>query len=420
MISQFVFNHRPLRVLDIFCGAGGMSLGFQNAGCEILGGIDNYPYAVNTHHRNFPECKLKLPAQDIERLVLEKLPVQRGDVDILIGGPPCQVFSQVGLGKMKNLNRDIDNDPRNFLYQHYVRFLHHFQPLCFVLENVENLQRKRTIFPRLLNALERGLPRQRKNYPGYRLQHQVLSAADYGVPQERRRLFIIGFRQDLNVEFQFPDIQCDSPVTVGEAISDLLPLTPPYIPLKVKSSGPKQTDTEKPYASVPQSAYQVRMRRNISTGYEPDGVLNHICRSHNPVDMICFAMLGQGQKYTDLPEKMRRYRWDIFDDKYKRLPWNKPAWTLTAHMEKDGLAYIHPLQNRSISAREAARLQSFPDDFVFDAPTTKMFRLVGNSVPPLMAEALARSVIEAITGEQFSSLDSSASRRDSSQLSLML
>lgn len=138
--------------------------------------------------------------------------------------------------------------------------------------------------------------------------------------------------------------------------------------------------------------------------------------------MICFAMLGQGQKYINLPEVMRRYRWDIFDDKYKRLAWKKPAWTLTAHMEKDGLAYIHPLQNRSISVREAARLQSFPDHFVFDAPTTKMFRLVGNSVPPLMAEAIGRSVIEALTGEPVSSLNFPAcnrGNRSNSQLSLM-
>ena len=91
------------------------------------------------------------------------------------------------------------------------------------------------------------------------------------------------------------------------------------------------------------------MRKRIMSSNEPDGVLNHICRSHNPIDMICFAMLGQGQKYINLPEAMRRYRWDTFDDKYRRLSWNKPSWTLTAHMEKDGLAYIHPTQNRTIS-----------------------------------------------------------------------
>jgi DNA (cytosine-5)-methyltransferase 1 len=124
--------------------------------------------------------------------------------------------------------------------------------------------------------------------------------------------------------------------------------------------------------------------------------MNHLCRAHNPVDMICFAMLGQGQKYIDLPKSMRRYRSDIFEDKYKRLNWNEPSWTLTAHMRKDGLAYIHPIQNRSISVREAARIQSFPDHFIFDAPMTRMFELIGNSVPPLLAQAIAEPIVNQI------------------------
>ena len=410
-------------VLDIFCGAGGMSLGFQNAGCKILGGIDNYSHAVNTHHRNFSECIVKLPAIDIEFVRLERLSLNPGDVDILIGGPPCQVFSQIGLGKMKSLGKNIDSDPRNFLYKHYVRFLNYFKPTCFILENVENLRHKHRIFPNLLRTLERGLPGQRQQYPGYKIQHIVLNALDYGVPQQRKRLFIVGFRNDLDIEFKFPGMLCDHFVTVEEAISDLLPLTAPYIPYRGKNTGYKQTDFKKCYATLPKSEYQKIMRKRIMSSNEPDGVLNHICRSHNPIDMICFAMLGQGQKYINLPEAMRRYRWDIFDDKYRRLSWNKPSWTLTAHMEKDGLAYIHPTQNRSISVREAARIQSFPDDFIFDAPTTKMFRLVGNSVPPLMAEAIARSVIEALTGELISTLNFPAgkrSTRDCSQLALTI
>jgi DNA (cytosine-5)-methyltransferase 1 len=200
----------------------------------------------------------------------------------------------------------------------------------------------------------------------------------------------------LNLNFEFPSVLTEKRISVGEAIGDLIPLTPPYISLKSKSTGLKQIDTPKPYFSPPQGEYQKRMREKINQEEEQNVVRNHLCRSHNPVDMICFAMLSQGGKYTDLPEFMRRYRWDIFDDKYKRLPWDNPAWTLTAHMRKDGLAYIHPTQNRSISVREAARLQSFPDHFVFDAPMTRMFELVGNSVPPLLAEAIAKPIVEQI------------------------
>jgi len=383
-------------VLDIFCGAGGMSLGFQNAGCRILGGIDNNSHAIRTHHKNFPNCKFKLPAQDISFTDLQKLSIKPGEVDILIGGPPCQVFSRVGIGKMKSLGKKVEEDPRNFLYQYFVKCLQHYRPLFFVMENVDALVMKKDLFSNILNSLELGLPRQQESFPGYRIQHSILNASNYGVPQVRQRLFIVGIRQDLDLKFEFPKAFIRKKVSVSEAISDLIPLTPPYIHLREKSSGPKQLDIKQPYLSQPKSDYQKKMRKKIRQKKEPDGVMNHICRAHNPVDLICFSMLSPGGKYLDLPEFMRRYRWDIFDDKYKRLPWDKPAWTLTAHMRKDCLAYIHPKQNRSISVREAARLQSFPDDFVFDAPMTRMFELVGNSVPPLLAEAIAKPIVKQV------------------------
>jgi DNA (cytosine-5)-methyltransferase 1 len=367
----FPYKTKP-RVLDLFCGAGGMSLGFQNAGCEILGGIDHNSHAIRTHHKNFPKCKLMIQPQDITNINISDLVIKPGEVDILIGGPPCQVYSQVGIGKMRSLGIEIEKDRRNFLYQKFVEYLAYYKPLFFVMENVDSLVRRK-IFATILRELELGLPRKREHYPGYRIHHRILTASDYGVPQIRKRLFIVGVRQDLDCEFEFPQPLKRKPVSVREAISDLIPLTPPYLPLKTKTSGIPQEDIKKPYLTPPESIYQKKMRKEIAKTPEPDGVMNHICRSHNPVDMICFAMLAPGGKYTDLPENMRRYRWDIFDDKYKRLPWDKPSWTLTAHMQKDCLAYIHPRQNRSISVREAARLQSFPDRFVFDAPMTRMF-----------------------------------------------
>lgn len=257
------------------------------------------------------------------------------------------------------------------------------------MENVDRLIKKK-LFSTIMKDLENGYDR---NSPGYKVQYKVLNAADYGVPQLRKRLFIVGIRRDITQEFIFPNPTCEQYVSVGEAIADLLPLTPPYLPY-LRSKTVSQVDVPKPYRCLPQTEYQKKMREQISKSDEPDMVLNHICRSHNALDLICFAMLSPGGKYLDLPEQMRRYRWDIFNDKYKRLPWDKPAWTLTAHMQKDCLAYIHPQQTRSISAREAARLQSFPDHFVFDAPMTKMFELIGNSVPPLLAEAIAQRLVE--------------------------
>jgi len=391
-------------VLDLFCGAGGMSLGFHNAGCNIIGGIDNNPYAINTHHKNFSNSKLVLQPQDINHIEPENLSIKKDEVDILVGGPPCQVYSHVGIGKMKSLGRDLANDPRNFLYRNFIKFITYYSPPFFVMENVDSLAGKE-IFKIIIKELESGIPQSIKQYPGYNIKHEILTACDYGVPQIRKRLFIVGVRKDLNLEFNFPNSLTEKKVSVEEAIGDLIPITPQYVPMKSKYnnqfsvlkgrfSPKRQTDVPKPYLSPPQSSYQKKMRLGINKRSLPDSVMNHICRSHNPQDMICFAMLSQGGKYTDLPENLRRYRWDIFDDKYKRLPLDKPAWTLTAHMRKDGLAYIHPTQNRSISVREAARLQSFPDRFVFDAPMTRMFELVGNSVPPLLAEAIAKPIVK--------------------------
>ncbi|MEH2183037.1 DNA cytosine methyltransferase [Nostoc sp.] len=399
-------------VLDLFCGAGGMSLGFQNAGCEIIGGIDKNPHAIKTHHKNFPKSRLKLAAKEIEYITdLNQLGIQPGEVDILIGGPPCQVFSVVGIGKMKSLEKDLAKDPRNFMYKYFIKFINYYQPLFFVMENVDNLQNK-VIFNQIITELKLGLPEHKNTYPGYRIYPEVLLASDYGVPQSRKRLFIVGVRQSLlNTSFDFSVVQKSKSVSVGEAISDLIPLKPltrytPLISLYIRYlslgermigfAGEKQRDIRKSYLCDPESEYQKKMRKGLTVEEQLEGVWNHICRSHNPVDIVSFAMIQPGGKYTDLPESLRRYRWDIFDDKYKRLPWDKPSWTLTAHMQKDCLAYIHPKQNRTISVREAARLQSFPDNFIFDAPMTRMFELVGNSVPPLLAEAIAKPIVEQI------------------------
>jgi len=378
-------------VLDIFCGAGGMSLGFQNAGCQILGGIDQGRCAIDTHHRNFPAAKLKLEPQDIRDLLkLEHLGLNPSEVDILVGGLPCQVFSRVGIGKMRKLGRDIEADHRNFLYEEFVRFVAYYKPLCFVMENVDNLANKEETLAKISMDFSFN---QYKDYPGYKVDYQVLDASEFGVPQKRMRLFIIGIRSDLEVDPPFPTQRAKHTVSVGEAIYDLPDLEPFVMPLKTKSSRPRQKDAECPYKCSPQSPYQKKMRRRKKEG---EGVWNHLCRSHNDKDILIFKVLDQGGKYRDIPEEMMRYRVDIFDDKYKRLIWNEPAWTLTAHMRKDGLAYIHPLQNRSISVREAARIQSFPDDFVFYAPMTRMFELVGNSVPPLLAEAVAKPLVQLI------------------------
>lgn len=369
-------------VLDIFCGAGGMSLGFQRAGCKVLGGIDHNKHAVKTHHKNFPKCRLALEATDIREIDPSELGLRPEEVDLIIGGPPCQVFSRVGLGKMRNdLKWNTEEDHRNFLYKDYVKFVDYYQPLFFVMENVDNLVKKE-ILTTIKSELENC---------GYTVGFEVLDSSEFGVPQKRRRLFVIGARSDLNLKPVFPKANSKRAVSVREAISDLPELVPFSMPLKVKSSGPKQVDCDTQYRCLPESDYQRKMRR-----YSSNSVRSHMCRAHNHDDLEIFALMQQGGTYLDVPEERRRYRSDIFGDKYKRLNLDEPSWTLTAHMRKDCLAYIHPTQTRSISVREAARIQSFPDNFVFHAPMTRMFELVGNSVPPLLAEAVARPVVKLI------------------------
>jgi DNA (cytosine-5)-methyltransferase 1 len=372
-------------VLDVFCGAGGMSLGFKNAGCQILGGIDSNQYAIKTHHHNFPLSKLKLPNQDIKELQdLAQLDLKSGEIDIIVGGPPCQGFSIAGIAKMQALGRDLKSDDRNSLYKEFVRFVDHYKPLCFVMENVDNLANKSEIIAQIQNDF---------SSTGYKVDYKVLNACDFGVPQKRKRVFIIGIRSDLNVEPIFPVANQNAFVSVGQAIQDLPDVEPVINPLGARKNSRKPSDKNQKYRFPPQSEYQGKMRKNKT---DEDGVLNHICRSHNDKDIEIFKYLKQGEKYKDLPQEMMRYRSDIFVDKYRRLVLNTPSWTLTAHMSKDGLAYIHPLQNRSISVREAARIQSFPDDFVFCAPMTEMFKLIGNSVPPLLAEAIAKPLVSIV------------------------
>jgi len=377
------------RVLDLFCGAGGLSLGFQNAGCRIVGGIEINPHAVRTHHKNFPDTILDLPATDITQLDLTQLALKQGEIDILIGAPPCQVFSAVGIGKMRHLGRNPEEDPRSLLYLHFVEFLNYFRPHFFVMENVNTLKNQ-PIFSQICDELTYGRKGYKKRYLGYDIEYQILLSADYGVPQLRKRLFVIGKRKDTNFKLVFPEkISSAEYISVGQAISDLPDLLPTSMPLGNRSGRPKQIDNEKPYLCKHDSPYQKKMRKNEKGD---KGVLNHICRSHNDLDLQIFEVMKQGDVYRDIPDEFKRYRSDIFEDKYKRLRWDKPSWTLTAHMKKDGLAYIHPTQTRSISVREAARLHSFPDDFIFEAPMTAMFELIGNSVPPLMAEAIAKIV----------------------------
>ena len=349
--------------IDLFCGAGGLSLGFERAGYKCVGAIDVSKSCVDTHKLNFPDC-VSINS-DISKIKPNKFKEKIGNkkIHLIIGGPPCPTFSTIGHAKIKsvkskkNSNFTLFDDDRNFLFKNYFNYIEYFQPDHFVMENVPNFMTKYngSIFTQTKNMIEK---------LGYKILNEnnlIFNAADYGVPQTRKRMILIGTKVK-KFKYNIPEIKYFSEdnlfsknqkyVTVKDAISDL----------------PKITDNwridECEYSkSYNLNNYQKKMRAKTN-----GTVKNNICRMTNERAKKVFKHMKQGSKYMDLPKKIRNilpFREDIFHDRLKRLVNNKPSWTVIAHIGMDGYMYIHPTEERTLSVREAARLQSFPDDFVF-------------------------------------------------------
>lgn len=376
-------------VLDLFCGAGGMSLGFQMAGYQIGLGVDNDPLACQTHAYNFDgRCvQADITAISDPRAFVQAQGVEL--VDVIIGGPPCQGFSRVGRGKLRSLKDDPAHihDPRNQYYKEFIRFVEALRPSYFALENVPDMQYyadgEGLVLEKALKTFsELGYTGGPEDRPIW----SVLRADHYGVPQSRQRLLIVGNR--LHHQIRWPPVPTheDNPVTVWQAISDL-----PIIAHGCRID-------EMPYEPPGElNAYQRLMRGRA------DSVLyNHQTRWHNQQDLHAFAWMPEGWKYVDLPKKFKRYRDDIFKDKYRKLYRDQPSWTIEAHIGKDTYRHIYPAglgdaePPRTISVREAARLQSFPDEFRFLGPFTRQFYQVGNAVPPLLAKAVAQAILSGV------------------------
>jgi len=220
------------------------------------------------------------------------------------------------------------------------------------------------------------LKRIKQNFDDYTIDWQILNAVDYGAPQKRQRLFVQGNR--IGQKVHWPKLHAARRhVTVRDAIGDLPDRTPPSLE-EVLPYDPQQPLTE----------YQQKMREGVRPDHE-NKIFGHIIRQVRDDDRLIFSLLKEGQKYRDLPAELQRYRTDIFDDKYWRLIYDQPSWTVTAHIRKDAYRYIHPEHCRTLSIREFARLQSFPDRFLFAGPRTERLRQIGNAVPPFLARAIA-------------------------------
>ncbi|MFQ5872986.1 MAG: DNA cytosine methyltransferase, partial [Dehalococcoidia bacterium] len=285
--SGFSSRPRPV-VLDLFCGAGGMSLGFEMAGYQIGLGVDNDPAACKTHAHNFNGRSVQA---DIAAIGDPKAFIQGyglEEVNVIIGGPPCQGFGRVGRGKLRQVKNDPNyvHDPRNRLYREFIRFVAALQPLYFAMENVPDIQYCQDGEERLIDKAKWEFERL-----GYMVDWQVLLAASYGVPQTRHRFFMVGNRLGIPIAWPKPVYSADRYVTAWAAISDL-----PVVGIRHR----RDEIPYKPRREV--NGYQQFMRQGC------DGVLyNHQTRWHNDDDIRAFRMLPEGGRYVELPDELRRY-----------------------------------------------------------------------------------------------------------------
>ena len=463
------------RVLDLFSGCGGLSLGFGAAGFQIVAGVESDPTAAASHAGNFHadeprhavarDITLTTPGQLVRTLRLGRMAEA---FDVVIGGPPCQAFARVGRSKLREIEAHPEafrQDPRATLYTPYLRYVKSCRPLAVLMENV----------PDAINFGGHNVPEEVCEVLGdlgYVSGYTLLNAAFYGVPQTRERMFLIAYHREVaeHVSFPAPTHWVELPsgyetsrqvalkvlsvgelfleahhyvdppdatdalqpaVTAGDAIADLPRIDARTLMRKgVLKRGTRRFDTLMPYdesRSVSQYAQSMKNWAGFEAG---GGIYDHVIR-YVPRDYPLFARMKEGDQYPEAhklalkmfkekvsnlarkkvhvepgsPEhdRLRRsivppYDASKFPNKWRKIAQDQPVRTVMAHLSKDGYSHIHydSAQARTISVREAARLQSFPDGFVFEGAMNEAFRQIGNAVPPLLARAIALEIMKTI------------------------
>ena len=356
---------RPTAI-DLFCGAGGLSMGFRQAGYNILLGSDvdqNFGETFRRSHEG--AIFIAKPVQALlSKDILFQTGLVKGQLDVLVGGPPCQGYS------INNHGRG-EHDPRAGLFRHYLRIVDELAPKWIVMENVVGLlsisegQLIRTIVEDIKNM-------------GYFVEWRVLRAEDYGVPQERRRVVFIANR--IGAPIVFPEIGYGTNLrpftTIWDAISDL-------------PSFAVDDNSEYPFEAL--TNYQKEMRKNNPK------ITNHYGPKLGNVNLERIRHIPQGGSWRDiplnlLPEGMKRAKRSDHTKRYGRPRTTELSCTILTKCDIHWGAYIHPIENRAFTVREAARLQSFPDDFTFHGSMTEQFVQVGNAVPPMMAKSIANVI----------------------------
>lgn len=350
--TKFFSEKIPIKatVLDLFCGCGGLSLGFQREGFNVLAGLDNDETALKTYSHNLKALALKLDLGKPTYVDEVRKKIKEQAVDVLIGGPPCQGFSLTGTRVL--------NDPRNTLFRSFFNSVDFFNPKIVLLENVKGM-----------NTLYGGVVIKQINSEfelrGYRTVSSVLNASDFGVPQNRERFFIIASKIDKKLVMPKPILKKEFKISCEDAISDLHDFQ--------NSLGDEETN----YQSKPISFYQKLMRLKSSK------LLNHVGTAHKQFVIDTIKLVPDGGNHKDLPEGVGTSR--KFNEAWTRYNSKKPSKTIdTGHRN-----HFHYKFNRVPTVRENARLQSFPDDFQFIGSKTNQNKQVGNAVPVLLSQAIA-------------------------------
>lgn len=344
------------KIIDLFAGVGGLSLGFEQSGYEVILANEYDKLIAKAYKINHKTTKMIVG--DIADLDRDKVfnPLI-GKVDVIIGGPPCQGFSQKG-------QRKSINDDRNFLFRYFISVVKLVKPKYFVMENVPNLlTAEKGYFKKEIYNLFESL--------GYSLSSEVMNAADYGVPQNRKRAIIIGKLGDRPVELPK---QKSNKITIWQAISDLAFL----------ESG--EGAEEQNYRIEPENEYQKKLRKNSEC------LQNHIATKHSKIVLERLQMIPENGGKNNLPEE--HLTKSIYSGTWTRMKKEEQSVTITTRFDTPSSGkFTHPFLNRAITVREAARIQSFPDDFIFTGPKTSQMKQVGNAVPPMLANAIAQIIL---------------------------
>lgn len=365
-----------MNVIDLFAGAGGFSTGLINAGFKILYANEIDSQIANSYKLNHKDTIVINSdiSNFISLLEKENVNLQKTKINLIVGGPPCQGFSMAGK-RIRKSNTFLD-DPRNYLFKEYFKVIQKFEPEFFIFENVQGIlsMNNGDIFKEILNIFS-----DNKNFEnkGYHLQYKVFNASDYGVPQNRKRLILIGSKYEFDIDNSINNtinklINKDlflKKWSIYDAISDL------------HFKNESQYFENQAYLIKHQSLYQKYLKRNSKI------INNHTIPHHSEKVLDRIKRLKQGENWQSLKEKEEIK--SVHSGAYGRMKWDDISVTITTRFDTPSAGkFIHPVENRNITIREAARLQSFPDDFIFYGNKTSICKQIGNAVPPLLAEFL--------------------------------